>query len=84
MKEPFLYKIADTVADVMKEFYPELLNNKGYVKTLILQEEELFHNTLAAGERKLYQLMKESKDKTISGYEVFKLYDTFGFPLNLL
>ena len=83
MKEPFLYKIADTVADVMKESYPELLENKGYVKTQILQEEELFHNTLAAGERKLYQLMKESTDKTISGYEVFKLYDTFGFPFEL-
>ena len=83
VNDSFLYKIADTVADVMKEFYPELLNNKGYVKTLILQEEELFHNTLAAGERKLYQLMKESKDKTISGYEVFKLYDTFGFPFEL-
>lgn len=83
VNDSFLYKIADTVADVMKESYPELLNNKGYVKTLILQEEELFHNTLAAGERKLYQLMKESKDKTISGYEVFKLYDTFGFPFEL-
>ena len=83
MREPFLYKIVDVVAENMKEFYPEILGNKGEVKTLVLQEEELFHKTLASGERKLYQLIKESKDKTISGYDVFKLYDTFGFPFEL-
>jgi len=83
MNEPFLYKVVDIVAETMKEFYPEILENKGEVKTLVLQEEELFHKTLASGERKLYQLMKESSDKTISGYEVFKLYDTFGFPFEL-
>ena len=83
VNEPFLYKLADTVAEIMSECYPELVENKGYVKTLILQEEELFHNTLAAGERKLYNLMKQAKDNFISGYEVFKLYDTFGFPFEL-
>lgn len=83
MNEPFLYKVVDIVAELMKESYPEILENKGQVKTLVLQEEELFHKTLASGERKLYQLMRESKDKTISGYDVFKLYDTFGFPFEL-
>ena len=83
MKEPFLYKLVDTIASVMGESYPELINKKGYVKTLVLQEEELFHNTLASGERKLYNLMKSSTDKTISGYDVFKLYDTYGFPFEL-
>lgn len=83
VNDPFLYKIVDTVVENMKESYKELLNTKAVVKTLVLQEEELFHNTLASGERKLYQLISESKDKTISGYDVFKLYDTFGFPFEL-
>lgn len=83
VNEPFLYKIVDTVVENMKESYKELLDTKAVVKTLVLQEEELFHNTLACGERKLYQLISESKDKTISGYDVFKLYDTFGFPFEL-
>ena len=83
VNDPFLYKIVDTVVENMKESYKELLDTKAVVKTLVLQEEELFHNTLASGERKLYQLISESKDKTISGYDVFKLYDTFGFPFEL-
>lgn len=83
MKEPFLYRLVDTIAFVMGKSYPDIENKKGYVKTLILQEEELFHNTLASGERKLYNLMKSSTDKTISGYDVFKLYDTYGFPFEL-
>ena len=83
MNEPFLYKLVDVIVSVMGEYYKDLIDNKGVVKTQILQEEELFHNTLSAGERKLYQLMKDSKDKTISGYDVFKLYDTYGFPFEL-
>ena len=83
MEVPFLYKIVDVISSVMGEFYPEVKEKKGYVKTLILQEEELFHKTLASGERKLHSLMKESTDKTISGYDVFKLYDTYGFPFEL-
>ena len=43
----------------------------------------MFHNTLAAGEKRLEELIKESTDKTISGYDVFKLYDTYGFPYEL-
>ncbi len=83
INEPFLYKLADVVVNNMQDSYKELADTKAVVKTQILQEEELFHNTLASGERKLYQLMKHSKDKTISGYDVFKLYDTYGFPFEL-
>lgn len=83
MESPFLYKLVDIITNNMKEFYPEMEEQKGLVKTLILQEEELFHKTLAAGERKLGELMKDSNDKIISGYDVFKLYDTFGFPYEL-
>ena len=83
MEEPFLYKLVDIIADVMKECYPYLEENKGVVKTQILEEEKLFHKTLSSGEKKLYALMKESPDKSISGYDVFKLYDTYGFPFEL-
>ena len=83
LNEPFIYKLVDTVVDIMQESYPDLLNTKGNVMTLVLQEEELFHKTLAAGERRLDQLIKESTDGTISGYDVFKLYDTYGFPFEL-
>ncbi len=81
--EPFMYKLANTVVDNMKESYPALETTKGYVSTLIYEEEELFHKTLAQGERRLYELMDESKDKTISGMDAFKLYDTYGFPFEL-
>lgn len=83
INEPFMYKLVDTVIDNMKESYPKLDNSRSYVKGLILDEENLFHQTLRAGERKLLELMKESTDKTISGYDAFKLYDTYGFPFEL-
>ena len=83
LNEPFIYKLVDTVVSIMKDSYPDLENTKGNVKALVLQEEELFHKTLAAGERRLSQLIEESVDGTISGYDAFKLYDTYGFPFEL-
>lgn len=83
IEEPFMYKLVDTVVDVMGESYPELIENRGYVKTLVYEEEKLFHTTLAQGERRLIELMDESTDKKISGKDVFKLYDTYGFPFEL-
>jgi len=83
MNEPFMYKLVDTVCDIMGESYPELVQNKGFVQTLVYEEEQLFHKTLAAGERRLIDLMESSTDKTVSGVEVFKLYDTYGFPYEL-
>ena len=83
INEPFMYKLVDTVVDIMGESYPKLVETKGNVKALILEEENLFNNTLRAGERKLNELIKESHDGTISGYDAFKLYDTYGFPFEL-
>lgn len=83
LNEPFIYKLVDTVVDIMGESYPDLEKTKGNVMALVLQEEELFHKTLAAGERRLAQLIEESIDGTISGYDAFKLYDTYGFPFEL-
>lgn len=83
LTEPFMYKLVDTVVAIMGESYKELNDTQALVKTLILQEEELFHKTLFAGERKLMQLIEESTDKTISGHDAFRLYDTYGFPFEL-
>ena len=83
LNEPFIYKLVDTVVAIMQESYPELEKTKSEVKALVLQEEELFHKTLASGERRLEQLIATSTDKTISGYDAFKLYDTYGFPFEL-
>ncbi len=83
INEPFMYRLVDTVVDIMKDSYPKLLDDKANIKTLVLEEENLFHQTLRAGERKLLELIKESHDKEISGYDAFKLYDTYGFPFEL-
>ena len=82
-KEPFLYKLVPTVVKVMGEAYPELKQKSGDVAVYILDEEKLFLNTLEDGERRLKELMKDDNDKVIGGYDAFKLYDTFGFPLEL-
>lgn len=83
LNEPFMYKLVDSVIYNMKEAYPYLLEKQTLVKTLVLQEEELFNKTLLQGEKRLYELMDESLDNTISGYDAFKLYDTYGFPFEL-
>ena len=79
----FIYKLVDSVVDNMKEVYPYLKDKIVHVKTLIMQEEELFGKTLKDGEKKLNELMDESLDNKISGADAFKLYDTYGFPFEL-
>lgn len=83
MNDAFMYKLVDTVITTMEESYPELRENQGTIEALVYEEEELFHKTLAAGERRLLELMEKSTTKTISGEEVFRLYDTYGFPYEL-
>jgi len=83
INEPFMYKLVDEVVAIMGESYPELVENKSFVKSLVLDEENQFNQTLRSGEKKLMELIKESKDGEISGYDAFKLYDTYGFPFEL-
>ncbi|MDE5586938.1 MAG: alanine--tRNA ligase, partial [Bacilli bacterium] len=83
LDEPFMYKLVHTVIQIMEESYPELRDTQGNVETLVYEEEQLFHKTLASGERRLIELMEKSNGKTISGVEAFKLYDTYGFPYEL-
>ena len=83
LTEPFMYKLVSSVVETMKEAYPYLLEEKGKVEVLILDEEKLFLKTLSEGERILNDLIKNSTDGTISGSDAFKLYDTYGFPFEL-
>ena len=80
---PFMYKIVSDVVDVMGKAYPYLKEKRPFVETLVLDEEKLFLKTLNQGERRLKKLVKEAKDNFIPGEEVFKLYDTYGFPYEL-
>jgi alanyl-tRNA synthetase len=78
---PFLNEIVDTVINQYKETYPDLVKNADKIKETIKQEEERFKITLDRGYKLLEDLMQNSKQ--IDGENAFKLYDTFGFPLEL-
>ena len=81
---PFLFKIVDTVVENYKETYPELEKNKEKIISIIKKEEERFRQTIDRGVNLLEEIMDKSSDtKILSGEEAFKLYDTFGFPLEL-
>lgn len=79
--EPFLYKLVDSVIKVMKDFYPYLIEKRDIIQKLIKIEEVKFLKTLVSGENILNSLIENSK--TLTGKDAFKLYDTFGFPIEL-
>jgi len=83
---PFLYKVLDAVYEIMSGPYPELLEDTANSKKVLKFEEERFAHTLNSGVTILDKLMSDVKalgKDTIPGAELFKLYDTFGFPLDL-
>ena len=86
IKEKFLYKIADTVIEESKAAYPVLEEKADYIKTVIKQEEERFDKTIDSGlgilETYINELKAENKT-VLSGENAFKLYDTYGFPIDL-
>lgn len=83
IKQPFLYQMVSIVIDNMKDFYSYLVDKQAIIKKIIKTEEENFLKTLATGEKKLNDIMSNSKEKVISGTSAFLLYDTFGFPIEL-
>lgn len=86
VKEPFLYKIAKTVAEESKSAYPELIEKFEYIEKVIKTEEERFSETIDQGLGILNDYIKEIKDSgknILSGENTFRLYDTFGFPIDL-
>jgi len=83
---PFLFELVGRVADVMTDAYPELLGSVEYISKVCLAEEERFAHTLSSGLRFFDQVVQETRDggaAVLPGDKVFKLYDTFGFPLDL-
>ena len=84
-KEPFLYTLSGYVVEMMKEAYPELIHTREYVARVIKTEEERFAAMVTVGlqrlEQTIHQLVNSGKD-VIPGIEIFKLYDTYGFPLD--
>lgn len=81
INHPFLFELVDIVISIMKDFYPYLIEKSDFIKKLIKAEEDKFLKTLANGESLLNDLLKGSD--TLSGSDMFKLYDTFGFPKEL-
>ena len=86
IKENFLYKLVDEVIKVSGEAYPELVEKESYIKKVIRIEEEKFNETIDQGSEILASYiedLKKNNSKTLSGEKAFKLYDTYGFPLEL-
>jgi alanyl-tRNA synthetase len=84
--QPFIFKLAGVVSDIMKDAYPEILASLNFISKICLAEEERFSQTLCSGLRtfELYvQEAKQAGSKSLTGEALFKLYDTFGFPLDL-
>ena len=81
MNGPFLYRLVPTVITIMKDFYPDLLKRETNVTKQIKAEEERFLNTLTHGEELLRSALQTTNE--VSGELAFKLYDTYGFPLEI-
>lgn len=79
----FLTKVADVVIGESKGAYPELLEKRDYIEKIFSIEEAKFDATIDQGLSILNKVMNDAEDKKISGDDAFKLYDTFGFPIDL-
>ena len=86
VNDPFLYEVVDTVVHENEGHYPELRERQAYITKVIRVEEENFAKTIDGGMKIFDQLLAEHKEKgetTFSGADAFKLYDTYGFPIDL-
>lgn len=86
VEKPFLYSLTETVGTMMGEFYPEVVEKRAFIEKVIRAEEERFHETLNDGLNILTEMVKAAKasgQSQIAGKDVFKMYDTYGFPVDL-
>jgi alanyl-tRNA synthetase len=84
--EPFMYKLTPTVGQIMGSFYTEVVEKEEFISKVIKNEEERFHETLNEGLTILSGMiegLKKKNESVLSGENAFKLYDTFGFPVDL-
>jgi alanyl-tRNA synthetase len=87
LKDPFLHRLTDKVVDEMGGDYPELIQSRKFIDEVMINEEERFADTLLHGLSLLREGLDELRakgERTIPGELVFKLYDTFGFPPDLI
>lgn len=85
INKPFLYQLVDVVATIMEPYYPNVKEKADFIARVIKSEEERFHETLEEGLSILNDLITDAKSsrQVISGADAFKLYDTYGFPIEL-
>ncbi|MGT2667171.1 alanine--tRNA ligase [Streptococcus rifensis] len=86
INEPFLYKLVVTVGQIMESYYPEVLEKRDFIEKIVKREEETFARTIEAGSSHLDSLLSDLKaagKDTLDGQAIFKLYDTYGFPVEL-
>ena len=83
VKDVFFYKLVASLVEIMGSAYPELVERRGFVEKVLKEEEEQFARTLDNGMIILEKAIKELNSDTIPGQMVFKLYDTYGFPVDL-
>jgi alanyl-tRNA synthetase len=86
MHKPFIYKIVPTVVEVMGDIYPEIKEREEHIASVIRAEEESFNKTLDRGLEifdKTVERLKNENKTIIPGSDIFKLYDTYGFPVDL-
>ncbi|MDE0885820.1 MAG: alanine--tRNA ligase [Myxococcota bacterium] len=86
VEDPFLYKVADAAIDELGEAYPDLVERREFILGRIKRDEERFLTTLSKGLQLLEEEIHEAKERgevSLDGQTAFKLYDTFGFPLDL-
>jgi len=86
INRPFMFELVPVVAEVMVDFYPEVKEKTEFIQKVVKNEEDRFHETLNEGLHILSSVMKEQKaagSTVIPGKDVFRLYDTYGFPVEL-
>ncbi len=83
IESPFFYQIVDPLTAEMSKAYPSLEQKNEYIKRIILMEEERFSTTLSQGMKLLEKQINSNPGEILSGEFVFKLYDTYGFPVDL-
>jgi alanyl-tRNA synthetase len=86
INRPFMFELVDVVGEIMEDFYPQVNEKAEFIKKVIKNEEERFHETLNDGLSILSSVIRKEKEKgsnIIPGTDVFRLYDTYGFPVEL-
>jgi len=86
INRPFMFELVPVVGEIMQDFYPQVKEKEAFIAKVIKNEEDRFHETLHEGLAILSELIKNEKAKgsdTVQGADIFRLYDTYGFPVEL-